>query len=443
MLKRKVYSELLKWKDNRRKKGVKKCLFIKGASQVGKTTIIKEFARSEYESFIYVNLIKQHPIRRIFDGKHSATEIYKQITANLPMVNLIEGKTLFFIDEIQSSTDAMGALKNLACDMRYDVIAVGMLPDITYQEANAPRDIDGKLLHEKYVEYVYIRPLDFTEFLWSCEFDDRRIRALRDHVNEDKPIPVYMHSALNNLFREYIVVGGMPGPVNVFREYKDYNKVMKAQLEIISRYKANIANQATPLKARKIIRTFDSIPVQLDNDFNKFKYSRIEKKATARNYLSSVNWLIDGAIANRCVNIDRPISPLSYRCKDNQYKLYMADTGLLSCMYGFETKRRLLNNSLHGNVRKSLYENAIAQCLTMSGYELYYYKPDDNHMVEFILEKNGEIIPIEVKAKSNITTSLSNVISDYHIKQAYKLIEGYSAYEGSVRKLSHFFVPFI
>ncbi len=426
MLKRKAYEQLLDWKKERKNELSRNCILIKGQCQVGKTYIVKEFGNREYESFVNINLKKQPPLSAIFDS--SSEDVIKRITAYMPNARLIPGKTLIFIDETELCENAFKALKFLATDLRFDVIASG---DIL--------DWDS----EDHIKEITLYPLDFEEFLWASGFEEKSLRSLREYTDSGEPIPQGLHRKYENLFREYLVVGGMPEVVNDFTNYKDYARVTHLQEKIIDRYYGDIEEKAKGKQKKLVKKCYDSIPKQLSSELKKFKYSRVEKGQTKRKYGKSVDYLIKTGFVTPCYNIEEPGVPIIEHSKENQFKLYLNDTGLLSCMYGFSTKRDILNDTVKGHIRTAVYENGIAQCLTGSGYDLYYYKPDDNHEVEFVLEKEGNTFPIEVKTGKAVSTSLKSYIDGFNPGVAYKLTGERNAIDGITKILPHYAILFM
>ncbi|MBQ7562870.1 MAG: DUF4143 domain-containing protein [Lachnospiraceae bacterium] len=188
---------------------------------------------------------------------------------------------------------------------------------------------------------------------------------------------------------------------------------------------------------------YDAIPRQLAKELKKFQYSTVEKGQTRRKFGGSVKWLKDSNMVNACYNIHEPYIPLMANENEDQFKLYINDTGLLSAIYGFETKRAILNNSIRGNARGGLYENVIAECLVKRGYSLHYYKPDDSHEIEFLIEKNGEVVPVEVKAGNAASPSLNHFIEDFSPSVAFKLIGNRNGRTGVKVTLPHYFIMFL
>ncbi len=439
MLKRKIYNTLLEWKNRE----TKECLLVKGARQVGKTYVIRQFGNNEYKSFIEINFHEQSSLKVIFDGDKSADEIYKRITANIPGVNLIPGKTLIFLDEIQKCAGARTALKFLAEDGRYDVIASGSLLGLSYGKDDDDEVQPIESVPVGYEKSVMMYSLDFEEFLWAYGYTDETISYLKTFYDKKEKIPDEINKKFESLLREYLVVGGMPEVVANFAEYKDFSKVQEIQEKILSSYADDISQHAKGSEKVKVRKCYDSIPRQLAKEYKKFKYSEVEHKATSRKYGDSVQWLNDANMAYMCYNTSTPLLPLKAYEKENEFKLYIADTGLLCALFGFSTKKALLNGNLKGFAKGGIYENFVAETLVKNGYSLHYYKPNDNSELEFIIEKEGEVIPIEVKAGNTATKSLDSFMREFEPTVAFKLISGNVGKVDEKLTLPHFLTMFI
>ena len=421
MLKRKIYNDLLNWKSTRKEEKVKKCLLVKGARQVGKSYIIQEFGKNEYKSFLYIDFFRQPELKSIFDGELTSEEILKRITANIRDFRLVPGETLFFFDEIQRCGNARTAIKFLAEDLRFDVISSGSLMGLTYGENDDEETEVPESIPVGYESQITMYSLDFEEFLWAYGYDENAISVLRSYYESGEAVPVGIHNKYESIFREYMVVGGMPEVVADFVVNKDFNRVDSIQSDIIAEYRDDISKHAKGKEKQLVRMCYDAVPKQLAKELKKFQYSTVEKGQTRRKYGGSVQWLKDSEIVNACYNISEPYLPLMANAKEDQFKLYINDTGLLCCMYGFETKRAVLNDTLRGNARGGIYENIISECLLKRGYTLYYFKPDSEHEIEFLIEKNGEVIPIEVKAGNNPTPSLNSFLENFSPSCAYNI----------------------
>ena len=439
MLKRKMYERMLEWKNTK----AKECLLIKGARQVGKTYLVREFGRAEYESFIEINFHMQGALKVIFEGDKSAEEIYKRLTANIPGIKLIPGRTLIFLDEIQKCANARTALKFLAEDGRYDVIASGSLLGLAYG-----KDADEEVEAVESIPVGYEKPmmmysLDFEEFLWAYGYEANTVEYLKSFFDSKEKIPLEMNQKLDDILREYLVVGGMPEVVADFMEHKDFNRVQEIQEKIITSYTDDISQHAKGTEKVKVRNCYDSIPRQLAREYKKFKYSEVERKATSRKYGDSVQWLCDANMVHICHNTSNPVLPLNAYEKENEFKLYLNDTGLLMALYGFATKQALLNRNLKGFAKGGIYENFVAETLIKKGYVLHYYKPNDDSELEFLIEKDGEVIPIEVKAGNTATKSLNLFVEEYKPSVAIKLIGGNVGKVDVKLTLPHYMVMFI
>ena len=439
MLRRKAYDELLEWKNTHRNK----CLMIKGARQVGKTYLVREFGRREYKSFIEINFISQKERRAIFDGDLSAEEIYKRMTAQIRDVSLIPGKTLIFLDEIQTCGNARTAIKFLAEDGRFDVISSGSLLGLTYGE-----DADGEVEEPEsvptgYEDFLTMYSMDFEEFLWAEGYGEAAVSVLREYYEKREPVPAALNEKYETLFREFMVVGGMPEVVADYVNHHDFNSVDRIQNRIIENYRFDISKHAKNTEKIKVRSCYEAVPKQLAKELKKFQYSTVEKGTTAKKYGGSVQWLADSALVHVCYNVKEAYLPLYANAVDEQFKLYVNDTGLLCAMYGFETKLALLTSTIQGSAKGGIYENAVSESLIKRGYRLYYYRPDDSHELEFLLEKDGSVCPVEVKAGNNATLSLNSFIKKYRPAAAYKLVNGNVGEADGKITLPHYMVMFI
>ena len=439
MLKRKMYEKLLDWKNNRGQH----CLLIKGARQVGKTYIVREFGKAEYESFIEINFLEHPEFKIIFDGDRSAETIFKNISYNIPNVKLVPHKTLLFLDEIQKCANARTALKFLAQDERFDVIASGSLLGLAYGRDDDKEVEEIESIPVGYEKPIMMYPLDFEEFLWAYGYGEDTVSYLKSFYDTKEKVPEQINEKYLSLIREYIVVGGMPEVVADFMENKDFSRVQEIQDKVLASYADDISQHAKGSEKVKVRSCYDSIPRQLARENKKFKYSEIEKKATARKFGDSIQWLSDASMVNICLNTTTPQLPLKAYEKDNEFKVYMNDTGLLMALYGFTTKQAFLNNKLKGAAKGGIYENLVAQMLIQRGYSLHYYKPDDNSELEFVIEKDMEIAPVEVKAGNTATVSLDRFIERFGSANAYKVAGSNVGINGVKLTIPHYMVMFL
>ncbi len=413
MLKRKIYDELLRWKN----KKSKECLLVQGARQIGKTFIIEKLGKDNYASYIYLNFYKNPEHKEIFEGSLEPEEIYKKISLYVKDVHFVSGNTLIFLDEIQDCPNARTALKFLAIDDRYDVIASGSLLGLHYKEmASIP------VGYERTMEMY---SLDFEEFLWAMGKTPEAIAVLKDYFDKKEKVDNGIHEHFLMLLREYLAVGGMPEAVNVFLKTNNFQEVYQTQKKILESYREDIKHYATPVTRQKISDCYLSIPRQLAKEYTKFQYKVVSKDGSARRYENCLNWLVDAGMIKMCVNVSTPQFPLVAYEKPDQFKVYVTDIGLLTSLYGFETQTALIKDTLTGPAKGGIYENLVFDMLIKRGFSLNYFKNDKNTQeIEFLFVKDGSVIPVEVKSKNGATLSLNNFIRDYAPPYAYKLVSG-------------------
>lgn len=440
MIKRKMYKYLINWKQ----KKDKSALIIKGARQVGKSYLVREFGRNEYEDYIEINFLKNPLYKNIFKGDLSAEEIFKRLSAYIPNLKIIPFKTLLFLDEIQVCAEARTAVKFLVEDGSVDVISSGSLLGLSYLEDDDKNVTEPTSLPVGYEEQITMYSLDFEEFLWAKGYNDDAIAYLKDFYISNKEVSKELNDKYLELFREFMIVGGMPEVVQTFIDTNNFQEASKIQGKILADYQDDISKHAKGQEKIKVRQCYDSIPKQLAKEYKKFQYSVVEKGKTSKKYGGSIKWLCDSSLVNKCSNVNEAYIPLLAYEMDDQFKLYLNDTGLLLYLYGPETKLAILNNTLKGNAKGGIYENIISESLLKRGYKLYYYKTQNSSMeIEFVIEKNGEVIPIEVKAGNDSTPSLNSFINKYHPKVSYKFVNGNVGFLDGKKTLPHYMVMFI
>lgn len=443
MLKRKTYDLLLEWKRARHEGKAKEALLLKGARQVGKSYLVEAFGKNEYESFIEINFIRNPELKSVFEGSKEPADIYNRLSIYFPRMRLLPGKTLFFFDEIQNCGGARTALKFLASDLNYDFIASGSLLGLEYGE-DGDKDVEvPDSVPVGYEVSITMFSLDFEEYLWAKGYGQEQISYLKGFFERGERVPSAINDKFESLFREYMVIGGMPEAVSAYTMTNDFNRALFVQQKIIDDYQEDISKHAKGEQKLKVRACYDSIPKQLARELKRFQYSFVEKKQTSRKYGGSVKWLKDSALVNPCYNVKEPYIPLVANEVEEKFKLYINDTGLLTQMYGRETKIAILTNTIKGNARGAVYENVISELLVKNGYKLHYYKPDDNRELEFLLEKDGEVVPVEVKSGNNASASLNDFIRRFNPSVAYKLINGNVGFQGIKRTIPHYMVMFL
>lgn len=411
MLRRKIYDKLLAWKNN---KGKKDAILLRGVRQCGKTYIVREFGKREYKNFIEINFIERPDMQAVFSGNLDVDNMVQQIKLSMPGCQFIPGETLLFLDEIQDVPNARTSLKFWTQDGRFDCIASGSLLGMDYKnEVSIPVGYEQQLI---------MRTLDFEEFIWALGAEVNLKEMLAPYVDGAKRVPEAMHNSLNKYLQEYMVVGGLPEVVDTYIATKDFYQVYLLQEKILRDYQDDIAKYALNQDKIKAKQCFLSIPRQLSKENHKFQYSVVEKKATARKFTSSLDWLHNAGLIDFAYNVNSPWFPLKAHVKEDQFRVYLCDIGLLVAMYGYQLKIALLSDALEGPAKGGIYESLVADILAKRGEELYYYKKEDSTLeIEFILERDCKLVPVEVKARKGSTRSLNELLKMDNIERGYKL----------------------
>ena len=413
MLKRKIETSLIKWK----KEDGKKCLMIRGARQVGKTFIVERFGET-YPSFVEVNFLKNPAYRLIFSGDLDIDTLLLNFSVYMPAAQFIPGKTLLFLDEIQECPEAVTSLKFWAQDGRFDVVVSGSMLGIDY------------LRPQSYpvgsVTYLDMRSLDFEEFLYASGMQENAVDLLRKCFADKTAVPYAIHDRIMKKLREYLVVGGMPEVVQLYFQENSLSKADQKQRDILTDYRYDIAHYAPPDIKLKAEKCYFSLPDQLSKENHKFQYTVVEKGSNARKYGTSLEWLEAADIVIRCCNVSKPAFPLKNFREDTNYRIYPSDIGLLTGMFPYEMKMRLLENERIGSAKGGLYEALIADMVMKSGHaELYFRKNKQSTFeIEFLLENEDGVIPVEVKAGNSRSRSLDTMLEREEIPYGYKLISG-------------------
>ncbi|MBQ6155111.1 MAG: ATP-binding protein [Bacteroidales bacterium] len=427
MLKRRISDTLKAWKEMPNHKP----LVIMGIRQCGKTFIAQHFANENYKKVVYINFIKQPEFITAFLGSKAVDDILLNLSTLIKGVTFTPGDTCFIFDEIQECPEARTSLKFFKEDGRFDVIATGSLLGVQGYGN------DKKKQHRKLVlnqdlginsvpvgseEIIEMYPLDFEEFLWANGINEEIIEALKRFYREEIPVPAGIHVAMRKLLNLYVAIGGLPEPINAFLNTNNMNEVGKAYKSILKEYRDDMVKYAPDKDKPHIRECFNSIPKQLAKENKKFQYSKIKPGGRSENYLGSLQWLEDAGIICRCYNTDITGLPMEGNAKDNVFKVYLADIGLLVEMLGPSTRADILQGNL-GGFKGAIYENLMADTLHKKAQNLYYFQKDSGLELDFLVRMNGECVPLEVKAKSAKSKSAKTVLSHpekYQVKHIIK-----------------------
>ena len=378
--------------------------------------------------------------RTALEGSLDVRSIRERLTALRGDVRIVPGRTLLFLDEIQDCPDARTAFKPLALDGTFDVIASGSLLGIKYKRnrrGRTPRSIPVGFERE-----VVMHSLSFAEYLEAKGFADESLALVRRCFERREPVPDAVNERFHALFREYAVVGGMPAVASAFLERGHYGEVQTLQEALTADYVADIRKYADKTDKPKIEACFRAIPRILAKENRKFKYAEVEDRGTARKYLASVEWLRDAKLATlaECVNVALP--GLAGYVKEEWFKLYLSDIGLLLATYGPLAKREMLSGTLAGTVKGGVFENLVAGVLERNGHPVRYYRNDDAE-VEFLIENDDGVVPVEVKASSGRSRSLDRLLGSAAVPYGVKLTGGNFGVSGKKVTLPHYMSMFL
>lgn len=398
-LRRKIDDYLMKWKADEDRKP----LIVKGPRQVGKTESIRQFARKNYESVIEINFVEEPKYRKIAADGYGTADIIKNISRMDPSKRFPEGKTLLFFDELQEFPDISTALKFFKMDGRFDVICSGSMLGINYKRIES-NSVGYKSDYEMF-------SMDFEEFLWAKGYGADFIDDMLRHMKQLFPFNAVELQICHSAFLDFCILGGMPAVVREYIEKGTFEKSQEIQRQLIADYKEDIRKYAEGVDQARILNVFNHVPVQLAKDNKKFQISKVVSGARFKDYRGCIEWLADTGIVNLCYCLHYPELPLKGNYDESKYKIYFADSGLLTAMLDEEAQDDLRVNRNLGVYKGALYENIAGEALVKSGYQLYYYKKDNSTLEEdFFVRTASELIPVEVKAVDGRAKSLRILI---------------------------------
>ena len=383
MYKRKIIRFLSDWK----KKPHKEALLIKGARQVGKTTVVREFGKKNYQSFVEINFELDPKAKTAFDGKRDT----KTIIGNLSLMGygpFVEGKTLVFFDEIQSCPNARTAIKFLVEEGVYDYIESGSLLGINYKDVSS-----YPVGFERQIEMF---PMDFEEFLWSKGVSELSFETVREMYLNQSPVTNFVHELMMKYYREYLIVGGMPEVVSTFNHNADFAATLLQQRKIIQSYRDDIAKYAAEQKT-KAKRFFDAIPSELSKQKKRFILKNMEQTASMQKYEDTASWLDDAGVAYFCYNLHSLSLPFEQEENRSLFKVYLLDTGLLCALWGDNIQLKVMQGEIDIN-EGALTENFVAAELRKHGHKLHYYDRKSRQELDFLLAEDNKATIIEVKS---------------------------------------------
>lgn len=421
-MKRKITERLVAWKNSKERKP----LIVSGARQVGKTYILKKFGEMNFEQVVYLNLEIEGAISNYIDQELSPRKIIRFIES-AKRVEIVPENTLIFFDEIQANERALTALKYF-CEQtpEYYVVSAGSLLGVAVNREKFSFPV-GK------ADEVTMYPLDFEEFLWALGYD-KLAENIKVCFDSNEALPE--HEVAIELFKKYFIVGGMPAVVKRFIETDSFNHVQLVQNDILNQYIADMSKYADPATAVKIRACYNSIPAQLAKENTKFQYKVVRRGGTATIFGEAIEWLNLANIVLKCQKLEHSYLPLTAYEDLINFKLYMGDIGLLTLRSELPLQLILSPIEIENTFMGAMTENYVAQCFRNKNYRLYYWQSDGKAEVDFVLQLDGRVVPVEVKkGRRNRAKSLGIFMQKYKCEYAIKISKKNFGFENQIKSV--------
>ena len=424
-MKRKIYNELLNWKKN----NIDIPLMVVGARQIGKTYIINEFCKKEFNKYIYINLFEDKNIINIYNEEISSTEKFQKLELYLGKKIDLDN-TIIFFDEIQESEELISSLKFFCESNRpFKIICAGSLLGVKINRFKKSFPV-GK------VRILEMNSMSFDEFLYAYYDNDLMIKEIEKCYSNNKKMLEPLHNKLMELYNIYLIIGGLPASVANYLEKKDMlifdRNIIKF---IISSYLKDMNKYVTDIfESTRIENIYNSIPSQLGNPSDKFQYSKVKSGARAREYESAINWLLSSKMVFKCSNIKKCEKPLKVFINNDVFKLYLSDAGILSYLLEISYKDLVFDEKFM--YMGIIAENYVANELLRNGLSLYYWNSGNKAEIDFVLNINDKIIPIEVKSSNNNQAkSLKVYIEKYNPDYSIRISSKNFGFENNIKSV--------
>ena len=418
-MRRNAIQELVTWKSSEDRKP----MVLKGARQVGKTWLMKEFGQNYYDSYVYFNFDEEDELKSIFEANKNPQRIIELLSL-IAGEKILQGKTLIIFDEIQECPEALNTLKYFKENAKeYHVIAAGsLLGTLLAQPKSYPVGM---------VNLLDIYPLTFDEFL---EATDESLYAYYSSIQKEQPIEEIFHSRLLEAYNYYLIIGGMPECVSSWIAHKDPAKISQIQKELIEVYENDFSKHNGKVNSGRILMVFRSIVAQLAKSNEKFMYGAVREGGRARDFEEAIEWLVSAGMLNRVYNVSKMEHPLAAFDKLDQFKLFVFDTGLLKHMAGIDNSAILLKTDYQ--FKGPLTENYVLQQLRGQFEVEPRYYSDKNSEIDFLIQCGTEIIPVEAKGgEDKSAPSFKKYIADRHPEHALRYSKRGYRKDGAITNL--------
>ena len=423
-MKRKILESLVEWKASEERKP----LIINGARQVGKTYILEEFGKEHFENVIYLNMEIEGDVRNFIEKELSPRKII-QFIESTKRQEIIPEKTLIFFDEIQASERTLTSLKYF-CEQipEYYIVAAGSLLGVAINREKYSFPV-GK------INEFYLYPLDFEEFLWALGYD-KLAEEIKNHYVNNEAMPEALHNVALELYQKYFIVGGMPAAVKSFIKTDSYLKVQVIQNDILNEYIADMAKYADTATSVKIRACYDSIPAQLAKENTKFQYKVVQRGGTATIFGEAIEWLNLANITLKCQRLEHGFIPINAYMDLINFKLYMGDIGILTLRSEIPLQTILSTIETDNTFLGAMTENYVAQCFKTKNYRLAYWQSEGKAEVDFVLQLDGKVVPIEVKkGRRNRAKSLGVFMEKYKSEYAIRISKKNFGFENNIKSV--------
>ena len=431
-MKRKILDSLVEWKNSNERKP----LILNGARQVGKTYILEQFGAEQFENVIYLNMEIEGAIRDFIEKELSPRKIIQFLEA-VKKQEITAGKTLIFFDEIQACESALTSLKYF-CEQtpEYPVVSAGSLLGVAINREKYSFPV-GK------VNELYMYPLDFEEFLWALGYE-KLAEEIKNHYASDEAMPEALHNVALELYQNYFIVGGMPAAVDSFIKTNSFLKVQTIQNDILNEYIADMAKYADTATSVKIRACYDSIPAQLAKENAKFQYKVVQRGGTAAIFGEAIEWLNLANITLKCQRLEHGFIPINAYMDLINFKLYMGDIGILTLRSEIPLQTILSTIELDNPFLGAMTENYVAQCFKAKKYRLAYWQSEGKAEVDFVLQIDGKVVPVEVKkGRRNRSKSLGVFIEKYNSEYAIRISKKNFGFENRIKSVPLYAVFYI
>ncbi|MCR5254474.1 MAG: AAA family ATPase [Acetatifactor sp.] len=407
---RKCESRIEEWIENN-----KKALLIYGARQVGKTYLIREMLKRKGVSFCEYNLIERTDILSKLKEIDNASDISALLALHSQMP-LKEGESVVFLDEIQMYPEIITKIKFLVDEGKYRYILSG---------SNLGVELKGiQSIPVGYMESFQMFPLDFEEFAFAVGVKESYIAHMKECFLQEKPVDSIVNDKLMQTFYYYLVIGGMPAVVNVYSDSHSLSRICEEQINIVNQYKADFTRYEQENRKLKVVSVYDNIPAQLNKQNRRFSFTMLNKELKFDRYEESFLWLKDAAVAIPTYIVDDVKSPLQMSKETNVFKLFLSDVGLLTGCYPDYVRKELLEMNPEKEINcGALFENYVAEEIYAAGLSPYYFKKQAIGEVDFVIEKDGKVLPVEVKSGKDYKrhAALNHLIENKKLNKAYVL----------------------